>query len=59
MNAEINPVQNAEITRLRLALEAFREWHAERFGDFDSETNAQLLCLDNEAAYALDGQSSS
>lgn len=31
----------------------FREWFANRFADFDSETNAQLLALDNAAAAAL------
>lgn len=31
----------------------FREWYAEHFEDFDSETNAELLCLDNEAAHGL------
>lgn len=30
--------------------EHFREWFANHFEDFDSATNAQLLCLDNEAA---------
>ena len=32
------------------ALLAFREWHANNFGDFSPETNAQLLCLDNDVA---------
>jgi hypothetical protein len=32
----------------------FREWYANHFEDFDAETNAQLLCLDNEAATALE-----
>ena len=32
------------------ALLAFREWHANNFGDFSPEINAQLLCLDNDAS---------
>lgn len=35
------------------AVEHFREWWANHFDDFDAETNAQLLCLDNEASAAL------
>lgn len=40
----------------RETLRHFREWFADHFEDFDSETNAQLLCLDNEAAAALGEQ---
>lgn len=29
-------------------LEAFQEWYAHHFEDFDAETNAQLLCLSND-----------
>jgi hypothetical protein len=38
---------------LLAALEAFRTWHANHFEDFDSETNSQLLCLDNAAGAAI------
>lgn len=31
----------------------FREWYALHFEDFDSQVNAQLLCLDNDAAQAI------
>jgi hypothetical protein len=35
------------------ALEHFFTWHAERFGVFNDEINAELLCLANEAEAAL------
>ena len=35
------------------ALENFREWHSNNFGDFTPEINAQLVCLDNAAEAAL------
>ena len=35
------------------ALAHFREWHANNFGDFSADVNAQLLCLDNEAETVL------
>lgn len=41
------------MTELRDALERFREWHANHFGDFTPEVNAELVCLDNAAADAL------
>ena len=42
---------------MREVLVNFREWHANHFGDFDPETNAELLCLDNDAEAALRGPS--
>jgi hypothetical protein len=38
---------------MKTALEHFLEWHAEHFGDFAPEINAELLCLANEAEAAL------
>lgn len=38
---------------MRQVLEQFREWHANHFGDFSPEVNAELLCLDNAAEQAL------
>ena len=35
------------------SLREFRTWVANTFGDFDPDTNAELLRLDNEAAIAL------
>lgn len=35
---------------LLTALKNFREWWANHFEDFDTESNKELLCLDNEAA---------
>jgi hypothetical protein len=35
------------------ALRNFRAWYADHFEDFSTDTNAQLLCLDNEADAAL------
>jgi hypothetical protein len=31
-------------------IENFREWYANHFEDFSQEINAELLCLDNQAA---------
>lgn len=39
---------------MRKVLEQFREWHANRFGDFAPDVNAELLTLDNAAAAALE-----
>lgn len=38
---------------MREVLEQFREWHANHFGDFSPEINAELLCIDNAAEAAL------
>ena len=42
-----------KLVRAQQTLRKFREWYADHFEDFDAETNAQLLCLDNEAAAVL------
>lgn len=39
---------------MRQVLNDFLEWHANHFGDFAPETNAELLCLANAARAALD-----
>lgn len=39
--------------RLQQFAENFREWYANHFEDFSPEVNAELLCLDNEAAAAI------
>lgn len=38
---------------MRDVLTNFLEWHADHFGDFTPEVNAQLLCLANEAEAVL------
>lgn len=37
------------ISRFVAFTKSFLEWHANNFEDFDSNINAQLLCLANEA----------
>lgn len=38
----------AEAPAMLAALRKFFSWHADTFGDFDHENNAELLCLANE-----------
>jgi hypothetical protein len=38
---------------MKSVLEQFLEWHANHFGDFAPEVNAELLCLANAATEAL------
>ena len=46
--------RKVRVVNMRQTLRHFREWHADHFGDFSPEINAELLCLDNDAAFALD-----
>lgn len=39
---------------LLAACQNYREWWANHFGDFNSEINDQLLCLDNDAEAAIE-----
>lgn len=50
-------VMAAERNALREALRNWRTWFAEHMGDFDPDTECQLLCLDNESAFALKDES--
>ena len=51
--AEANARLIAAAPDMLAALQAFREWHANNFGDFSHDLNAQLLSLDNDAVAAI------
>lgn len=52
--AEAHPLKHYQVELLRGVLQDFCSWHANHFEDFSSDVNAQLLCLANDAASALE-----